>query len=68
MNVDRIIDGAKLGWAFIAAIRDAVRDMRAGTPPIRVEDLHVGATTEDAVERERAAVEARWPGSTRDTP
>lgn len=59
MNVGRIIDGVRAGWAFVSGIRDAIRDRNK--PPIRVDELHVGATTEDAVEREREAARAKWP-------
>lgn len=59
VNLGRIVDGVKLGLAFVRGIRDALRSRNE--PPIRIDDLHVGATTEDAVEREREKARELWP-------
>lgn len=60
MNVGRIIDGVRAGIEFIGLVRDAWR--KRGEPPMRIDDLDVGATTEDVVERERAKAREQWPG------
>jgi hypothetical protein len=50
--------GSFVGGLILAGI-DAWQ--KRNDPPMRIDELHVGATTEAAVEQEREAARAKWP-------
>jgi hypothetical protein len=49
----------KLAIALGTAAVEAYRNRNK--PPMRIDDLHVGATTTDAVDRAREEASAKWP-------
>jgi hypothetical protein len=63
VNIERIIDAGRGALALFEILRDAWRARKE--PPIRIDALHVGATTSDVIERERARARSRWPEDAR---
>jgi hypothetical protein len=59
VKLGRVIDAALTAWEVVKELRAAWQ--RRNDPPMRIDEMHVGATTEDVVERERAAAAAKWP-------
>lgn len=62
--------GSFLGGLVMAGIEAW---QKRNDPPLRIDDLHVGATTEAAVDAERAKAASKWPDAplsslTRDDP
>lgn len=53
----------KIALAVGEIVADFVRARRE--PPMRIDDMHVGATTEGVREAERAKAEAKWPAPSR---
>lgn len=49
------------GIGLVVELSRAWLEARKAPTPLRVDELHVGATTTDAVEREREAAAAKWP-------